>query len=397
MGAEGNCRTWGPLNSIMVRGTSVDISEATINMMLHGSEYTASASVGLFKGKHHTVTSETEMEVQSSRERVLRWIARQIASEGENAAWVTETPVHITKASLSFPAKVWRAIVRAQLRHTDNDDTLSPSLASLVTCLMASYPVKVGKIIATEMWDRALNERAGLLFPCLIGKLSRQADILPNRLVDKWGKAFRLTKVSKIKDIANHLFGVKSGAMGSLVVVPHVTIDIPHADKGPKQGESSQPSIEAPLPPASASQAPGNFVTIPTLFLEKLVADQRQTKTVVDQIIRRMPQLIERNMLVVEKKIKDKMQKELVVLKDRMDVLEVHVQEQLQVASDPLITQSLDDFYGELPKRKSGKRKKKAGESDDELSADLLADLSKEDRRKQEKKKHLPNNSEMQC
>uniref|UniRef100_M1DHD6 Uncharacterized protein n=1 Tax=Solanum tuberosum TaxID=4113 RepID=M1DHD6_SOLTU len=40
--------TWGPLNSIMVWGTSIDISEATINRMLHSPEYTAPASVGLF-------------------------------------------------------------------------------------------------------------------------------------------------------------------------------------------------------------------------------------------------------------------------------------------------------------------------------------------------------------
>ncbi|KAH0748361.1 hypothetical protein KY290_027593 [Solanum tuberosum] len=63
--------TLGPLNLIMVRGKSIDISEATINKMLHGLEYTAPASVGLFEGKHHEVTSDTTMEIQSSREKVL--------------------------------------------------------------------------------------------------------------------------------------------------------------------------------------------------------------------------------------------------------------------------------------------------------------------------------------
>uniref|UniRef100_M1E122 Uncharacterized protein n=1 Tax=Solanum tuberosum TaxID=4113 RepID=M1E122_SOLTU len=41
--------TWGPLNSIMVRGKWIDISEATINKMMHGLEYTAPDSIGLFK------------------------------------------------------------------------------------------------------------------------------------------------------------------------------------------------------------------------------------------------------------------------------------------------------------------------------------------------------------
>ncbi|KAH0698456.1 hypothetical protein KY284_012671 [Solanum tuberosum] len=206
--------TWGPLNSIMVWGKSIDISEITINMMLHGPKYTAPTLVGLFEGKHHVATSENEMEVQSSRELVLRWIARQIALEGENVAWVTGTPTLITKASLS----------------------LSPSLDSLVACLMAGYPVNVGQIIVIEMRDRELNERDELSFPCLIGKLCRQAIISPNKLFDRWGKAFRLTQASKIKDVTNHLFGAKSGAVGSLAVVPHVPIDIPHAEWASARG-----------------------------------------------------------------------------------------------------------------------------------------------------------------
>uniref|UniRef100_M1D9H8 Putative plant transposon protein domain-containing protein n=1 Tax=Solanum tuberosum TaxID=4113 RepID=M1D9H8_SOLTU len=207
------------------------------------------------------------MEIHSSRERVLHWIVRKIAIDWENAVWVTTTPTLIMKASLSFPAKVWWAVVRAQLRSTANDNTLSPSLASFVACLMVGYPINVGLIIAIEMRDRALNERAGLSFPCLIGKLCRQANIPPN--------------------------SAKSATMGTLVVVLHVQIDIPHADRGPEQWESSQPSTEAPPPPVQPRwlQAPS--------------------------------------------------------------------------------TQSLDDFWGELPKSKSGKRKHKAGESDEELPTDL--------------------------
>ncbi|KAK4726943.1 hypothetical protein R3W88_031860 [Solanum pinnatisectum] len=63
--------TWGPLNSIIVRGKSVDILEATIKRMLHGPEYSALASVGLFEGKHHEVTSDTTMAIQSFHEQVL--------------------------------------------------------------------------------------------------------------------------------------------------------------------------------------------------------------------------------------------------------------------------------------------------------------------------------------
>uniref|UniRef100_M1E0A1 Putative plant transposon protein domain-containing protein n=1 Tax=Solanum tuberosum TaxID=4113 RepID=M1E0A1_SOLTU len=193
-----------------------------------------------------------------------RWASRTVESTTGR-----ETPrgLHLAKA------KVWWDVVHAQLRPIGNDNTLSPSLASLVACFMAGYPINVKRIIAIEMRDRALNERAELPFPCLIGKLCRQANIPPNRLVDRCGDAFRLTQASKIKHVSNHLFGAKSGAVGSLVVVPHVPIDIPHADRGPDQRDSSQRSTEAPPPPTLASQAPATFVTIPMLLLEKLVAN----------------------------------------------------------------------------------------------------------------------------
>jgi len=71
---------------------------------------------------------------------------------------------------------------------------------------MVSYFMNVGRIIATEMRDRALNERVGFSFPCLIGKLCCQANIPPNKLVDKPVDASRITDAYKIKDVANPLF-----------------------------------------------------------------------------------------------------------------------------------------------------------------------------------------------
>ncbi|KAH0748017.1 hypothetical protein KY290_027249 [Solanum tuberosum] len=50
----------------------------------------------LNSGKHHEVTSDTTMEIYSSREKVLCWIAKKIAIDGENAVWVTTMPTLIT-------------------------------------------------------------------------------------------------------------------------------------------------------------------------------------------------------------------------------------------------------------------------------------------------------------
>ncbi|KAK4707244.1 hypothetical protein R3W88_033216 [Solanum pinnatisectum] len=61
----------------------------------------------------------------------------------------------------------------------------------------------------------------------------------------------------------------------------------------------------------------------------------------------------------------------------------------MKIFDEQPTTQSLDDIWGEIPKSKSGKRKKKIGEFDDELPADI----SREER-KQHKKAHRASRKE---
>ncbi|KAH0714983.1 hypothetical protein KY284_007888 [Solanum tuberosum] len=107
--------TLAPLYTINIQGKTVSIYEEIINRMLHGPEYTTPASVGLFEGKHHTVTSESEIKDPTSRKRIMDWIVSYIATKGEAVTWVSDPHVQITKESLTFPANVWWSIVRAQL------------------------------------------------------------------------------------------------------------------------------------------------------------------------------------------------------------------------------------------------------------------------------------------
>lgn len=188
--------------------------------MLHGPNYIAPTSIGVFEIKHHEVTNVATMEDHASRERVLWWIA--IA--GEHAGCLTTIPITITKATFTFPSKVWWVVIRAQLRPTTNDNTLYPSLASLVACLLRSYLVNTGRIIATEMLDRSLNERVKFPFPCLIGKLCFQEGIPPNCLVNRCCEASRMIQVSKTKDSANHLFGSEYAEIGNLNVAPPIPL-----------------------------------------------------------------------------------------------------------------------------------------------------------------------------
>uniref|UniRef100_M1DKQ1 Integrase core domain containing protein n=1 Tax=Solanum tuberosum TaxID=4113 RepID=M1DKQ1_SOLTU len=230
--------TLSPLDTITIRGTIVNISEETIDMMLHCLEYTAPTSV--FKGKYHAITSESEMEDPTSWERIMRWIAGYFATESEAVAWVSDPHMPITKASLTFSAK---------------------------------------------------------------------ANIPPNKLVNKPVESSKKTATSKIQDVNNPFFGRKSGAVGPLA---------------PTSGALSSP-------PASDSQATCTYITLPTTFLERFVVDQRQTRTLVDQIVHRMPQLIECDVFASKKSIKDEMWKDLADLK-KMDGLEANVQTLLPTA-----------------------------------------------------------------
>lgn len=122
----------------------------------------------------------------------------------------------------------------AQLWPTVNDNSLSPSLSSLVACLLCGYPINTGRIIGTRMRDRALNERETFPFLCLIGKLCRQAEIPPNWLVDRWNEASRLIQVSKIKKyIGNLLFGANSAAINHLHMAPPVHLELSQTDRVP--------------------------------------------------------------------------------------------------------------------------------------------------------------------
>ncbi|KAH0781459.1 hypothetical protein KY290_001057 [Solanum tuberosum] len=185
----------------IVRGERVDISENTINRFLHGLNYTAPTTLGQYKGCHNFVTSEIEMEDLVSKESIMNWIAGLIATDNKAAAWVANSMVHITKASLTFLEKVKWEVVRAQLQPIGNDQTLSPSQVSLVACIISVYAFNVRYIIATEMRDFSLNEK---VVSFSIRRLCVHVNIPPNKLVDIYVEAKKINVVTKIKDVRTH-------------------------------------------------------------------------------------------------------------------------------------------------------------------------------------------------
>ncbi|KAH0693038.1 hypothetical protein KY285_020135 [Solanum tuberosum] len=115
---------------------------------------------------------------------------------------------------------------------------------------------------------RNRNERVDLPFPCLIGKLCLQANIPPNKLVDRWDEAYKLT----------------ASTLHTLIEVRNRVNQHSHLH-GHHHHQFRPYRLE----------------------------------------------VVQRDVLAAEKWLKDEMQTELAVLKDRMDGFEVHVQHQLEV------------------------------------------------------------------
>lgn len=107
---------FGPLAEVVVWGEKVNISETTTNMFLHGPEHSTPTTVGLYDGRHHSVTSEAKMKDQVPRESIMKWITGRIATDNDAISWVANPQVHTTMSTSIFLAKVWWTVVYAQLR-----------------------------------------------------------------------------------------------------------------------------------------------------------------------------------------------------------------------------------------------------------------------------------------
>lgn len=88
-----------------------------------------------------------------------------------------------------------------------------------------------------KMRYRVLYEGLTFSFPCFIEKLCHQVDISLNSLVYICLEAAKLFQISRIKDLENHLFGVKSAPIRSITVFPQASLEIAHTDKALDQGE----------------------------------------------------------------------------------------------------------------------------------------------------------------
>uniref|UniRef100_M1D8A6 Uncharacterized protein n=1 Tax=Solanum tuberosum TaxID=4113 RepID=M1D8A6_SOLTU len=93
--------------------------------MLHGPKCTTLASVGLFEGRHHAVTNETEMNDPNLKERVMRWISGQIAIKRESATWANIPPNKLVDKWVETPKVIETSKIKNASNHLYGSEAAS--------------------------------------------------------------------------------------------------------------------------------------------------------------------------------------------------------------------------------------------------------------------------------
>ena len=95
------------------------------------------------------------------------------------------------------------------------------------------------------MRDHALNKRPSPPFPFLIScRLCTYSYIPPDKLVDLYIEATRITLIATIKYVANPLYELRAGPATPLEVSPHLSVE-PMQVEGP--GENTKRIAHAAL------------------------------------------------------------------------------------------------------------------------------------------------------
>lgn len=84
-----------------------------------------------------------------------------IGGGGPSSQW-------IMKGILSFVKKGWWTFVNHRLNPTYGENSLSPDRASLAAGVMESYDIYVARLIAREIYERAVRIDIAMAFPYLL-------------------------------------------------------------------------------------------------------------------------------------------------------------------------------------------------------------------------------------
>lgn len=145
------------------------------------------------------------------------------------------------------------------------------------------------------MRDRVLNDKAGLPFLSLIRALRWQSHVLTTRYVDRKIYLIKVVKISLIKDMSKPLYRTRANRLGGLAIFPQSALQQPLPFKGfvvvpPSDKASDQPEGNSALHPMY--QGPKMYAHVRYEFLSWLVINQWQTRAMVDQMVKWMPQVV---------------------------------------------------------------------------------------------------------
>lgn len=95
------------------------------------------------------------MKDPSTKEEVLKWIARYLVEHIFDDEWVSD-PSPIKKSLLNFAVNFWWAVVRSRICPTMVDNHLTLDQMVIVASIMAGYEIDFTRCILAEIYEREL-------------------------------------------------------------------------------------------------------------------------------------------------------------------------------------------------------------------------------------------------
>lgn len=173
------------LERVTVRGVSVDISAEAINRYYMGNAYVP-------------VDSAAYAEKHFDRENQRPWLAPIIARS--TPVWLTLTSAPIFKRDLKLQAKFWWSMLICRIWPTKSDNALTIDRAVVLAAIMEKMHIDIGRLLAVDMKDRALQTATSLPFPCLITALCNQAGVPALPREDNYIQAKQVVDITKMRD-----------------------------------------------------------------------------------------------------------------------------------------------------------------------------------------------------
>uniref|UniRef100_M1DX77 Integrase core domain containing protein n=1 Tax=Solanum tuberosum TaxID=4113 RepID=M1DX77_SOLTU len=167
-----------PLESTLLRGFPVNISEVTLRRFIYGPDHTLPINTTEFHYRMGIIQSGEFQRNAKQRESLLRWLAQHLATDGEHAKWVGTPSLGIRKATLIFVAKFLWLLVRNRLSTTQAVTLVRWDWVVTVATMVAGFEIHFTRVLITEIQERVFKATTTLPFPCLIFQLCKDASVL---------------------------------------------------------------------------------------------------------------------------------------------------------------------------------------------------------------------------